>query len=495
MGKLRLKHILILQVAGFLLIAGILAYAINITRHVPLPWKRPPLSDIEKQAAAAVKKEEKAGQKAFQEIGTEEALRLHREKKALFVDARFHKDFIAKRIAGAINLPPDMDEDTKASLLEKHRKEKVIVTYCSSASCSLARELAHVLLLLDYTDIVEFPGGLRAWSEVDGPIEEREGTGKKQKILRQIGYEEALALHREKKALFLDARANKDFMANHIAGAINLPPDMDESTKVSLLEKHRKEKILVTYCRSATCPLSRNLSQALLGLGYTEILEFSGGMEVWDRENGPMEKAPALTDVPPAPAPLNEEKGAGDNVHSTPNRAVPPPAQNRTSSAGQTKINITAWGIDVKTAMKLYEDKQAVFIDARPAHEFAPQHITGAFNLPPNFFLEEQKALFEKNPKGKTVVLYGGAKSYHLLTQLARILDFQGYTNIRLLAGGIESWMANKGSVASVPLALEKKKYSTKTTDGTPSPHMQKSIELMMKNFNMDNAQVRQEQK
>jgi len=83
------------------------------------------------------------------------------------IDTRSYSDFVAKRIAGAINLPHrSMDEKTTAHL----PKDKVMVTYCWGPGCNSSTKGALKLASLGFR-VKELIGGLEYWIREGGPIE------------------------------------------------------------------------------------------------------------------------------------------------------------------------------------------------------------------------------------------------------------------------------------------------------------------------------------
>lgn len=47
--------------------------------------------------------------------------------------------------------------------------------------------------------------------------------------------------------------------------------------------------MIVTYCANSNCPKSKIAADKLKGLGYTNVLEFSGGIEEWKTAEYPLE--------------------------------------------------------------------------------------------------------------------------------------------------------------------------------------------------------------
>lgn len=104
--------------------------------------------------------------------------------------------------------------------------------------------------------------------------------------VQEIDTGRALTLHDDQTVLFIDARYEEDFLAGHIAGAINLPPDMPEDTIRALLADSAPERLLVLYCGSVQCLLSHELAQRLSALGRNKLLVYAEGLEKWREAKG-----------------------------------------------------------------------------------------------------------------------------------------------------------------------------------------------------------------
>lgn len=79
--------------------------------------------------------------------------------------------------------------------------------------------------------------------------------------------------------IILDVRTEEEFAAGHISGAI-LIPDYEIDTR-ALDELPDKDQLILVYCRSGR--RSKNASEQLVALGYTNIREF-GGIIDWPYE-------------------------------------------------------------------------------------------------------------------------------------------------------------------------------------------------------------------
>ena len=97
---------------------------------------------------------------------------------------------------------------------------------------------------------------------------------------RQIGMDEAVSMmERERGYLILDVRTPEEFADKHIPGAINLP---NETIGTSVLDAlPDKDQLILVYCRSGN--RSKQASETLVALGYTNVVEF-GGIIDWPGE-------------------------------------------------------------------------------------------------------------------------------------------------------------------------------------------------------------------
>ena len=96
----------------------------------------------------------------------------------------------------------------------------------------------------------------------------------------QISADEAKKLmDSETDYAIVDARTQEEFDEGHIEGAIMIPEYEIEAKAESLLPD--KDQLILVYCRSGR--RSKIASEALVGLGYTNVKEF-GGIIDWPYE-------------------------------------------------------------------------------------------------------------------------------------------------------------------------------------------------------------------
>ena len=129
------------------------------------------------------------------------------------------------------------------------------------------------------------------------------------RVICEIELEKLDKVLKDKTALVINALDFKDYNKDKIPGSVNLP--VSELEKLGIEEKEKrvvdflkdnikklkpiedkvKEKKLdikdvpiVTYCARKQCKASENLLDQLYECGVNNVLEFSGGMELWNKE-------------------------------------------------------------------------------------------------------------------------------------------------------------------------------------------------------------------
>ena len=97
---------------------------------------------------------------------------------------------------------------------------------------------------------------------------------------RQISMEEAVKMMKKESGyIILDVRRPDEYAEGHIPGAINLPNE--EIGTAEIAELPDKSQLILVYCRSGR--RSKEASEKLIKLGYTNIVEF-GGILDWKGE-------------------------------------------------------------------------------------------------------------------------------------------------------------------------------------------------------------------
>ena len=106
------------------------------------------------------------------------------------------------------------------------------------------------------------------------------GAQSEESTYRQVNAEEADSMMEEESGYFiLDVRTAQEYSEKHIPGAINIPNETIGTEDIPELPD--KEQLILVYCRSGN--RSKQASEKLVKLGYTNIVEF-GGINDWTGE-------------------------------------------------------------------------------------------------------------------------------------------------------------------------------------------------------------------
>ena len=97
---------------------------------------------------------------------------------------------------------------------------------------------------------------------------------------RQISMDAAIAMMEEASGyVILDVRTPEEFTEKHIPNAINIPNETIGTAEIPELPD--KDQLILVYCRSGN--RSKQASQKLADMGYTNVVEF-GGINSWPGE-------------------------------------------------------------------------------------------------------------------------------------------------------------------------------------------------------------------
>lgn len=110
-------------------------------------------------------------------------------------------------------------------------------------------------------------------------------AAKKENTYKQISMDEAVSMmETEENYIILDVRTLEEFKSKHIPGAICVPNETIGNNDIPSLPD--KNQMILVYCRSGN--RSKQASQKLADMGYTNIYEF-GGINEWTGETYPHE--------------------------------------------------------------------------------------------------------------------------------------------------------------------------------------------------------------
>jgi len=85
--------------------------------------------------------------------------------------------------------------------------------------------------------------------------------------------------------VLVDTLPPESYAKQHIPGAHNVPAEADDLvTRVEELVSSRDDTVVV-YCQNQDCPLSPQAGRRLEEAGFSNVLDFEGGIEEW-KETG-----------------------------------------------------------------------------------------------------------------------------------------------------------------------------------------------------------------
>lgn len=106
------------------------------------------------------------------------------------------------------------------------------------------------------------------------------GSASTSAAYKQISQSEAVEMMQSTDACkIIDVRTAQEYTEGHIPDAVNIPNESIDENVAKILPE--KDETLLIYCRSGN--RSKQASQKLAELGYTNVYEF-GGINTWSGE-------------------------------------------------------------------------------------------------------------------------------------------------------------------------------------------------------------------
>jgi rhodanese-related sulfurtransferase len=96
--------------------------------------------------------------------------------------------------------------------------------------------------------------------------------------------------------------------------------------------------------------------------------------------------------------------------------------------------------VSLAQAYALFQQRQALFIDARGPEEYAELHILGAVNLPPAALEQGKPPGLQGMATDRQLVVYCGQISCNAALLVAEKLQKLGYTRVKAFMGGFRAW-------------------------------------------------------
>lgn len=96
--------------------------------------------------------------------------------------------------------------------------------------------------------------------------------------------------------------------------------------------------------------------------------------------------------------------------------------------------------LDLAQAHQIWQEKRALFVDARKAEEYQELHVQGAVNVPPETWPELPASELMKMAKTQELVIYCSQESCDDALKLAKKLRAAGFIRVMAFTGGFRAW-------------------------------------------------------
>ena len=107
-------------------------------------------------------------------------------------------------------------------------------------------------------------------------------------IQKEISLEDAIAMFKTEKVLFVDSRSPDDYSTGHIKGAVNIPDfEFDEMIE-DFFSKATLETPIITYCDGDPCDLAKSVAEKLNFAGYENTSYITNGWTRWREQSLPV---------------------------------------------------------------------------------------------------------------------------------------------------------------------------------------------------------------
>lgn len=110
---------------------------------------------------------------------------------------------------------------------------------------------------------------------------------KKYQTIEAANLRERLMAESDRPVL-VNALAREAFDEQRIPGSISIPASDALRLAPDVLAR---DQAVVVYCSSHNCSASPTLAQKLVDIGFTDVTDFEGGMDAWERAGYPLDGA------------------------------------------------------------------------------------------------------------------------------------------------------------------------------------------------------------
>lgn len=320
-------------------------------------------------------------QVAFDYVQKKVGIGFRGDAEAILIDARPAVKYEKGTIPSSLNIT-DTDFENGYKQIMDLAKDKELIVYCAGFNCEKSPIVAQMLKEKGHKNVKLYSAGEPEWAK---------------KSYLEIGTNVVKAYQDNNSALLVDARPQIKFFQETIPGSISIP-DTNLDKLIGRFPIDKNEKI-VTFCAGFSCEKSNIIANKLYSLGYKNVSVYAGGILAW-------KEAGLSTTASSKPKTVVEVK---EKKEFTPNGA----------KLGEDEGSVDGEWLKAQ----ILEDKVPEYIqivNVLSEKDFKKGHIKGSINIEAEKL--SAKELFEKLPKGKTIIFNctAGSRSIEAWSKLKK---------------------------------------------------------------------------
>ncbi len=322
-------------------------------------------------------------QVAFDYVQKKVGIGFRGDAQAILIDARPALKYEKGTIPSSLNIT-DTDFENGYKQITNLAKDKEIIVYCAGYNCEKSAIVAQLLKSKGHKNVKLYSAGEPEWAK---------------KSYLEIGTNVVKAYQENNSALLVDTRPQIKFFQETIPGSISIP-DTNLDKLIGRFPIDKNEKI-VTFCAGFSCEKSNIVANKLYGLGYINVSVYAGGVPSW--------KEAGLVTTASSKVKTKTESEVKEKLVVTPNGA---------------KLGVDEGSVDGEwLKAQILEDKVPEYIqivNVLSEKDFKKGHIKGSINIEAEKL--SAKELFEKLPKGKTIIFNctAGSRSIEAWSKLKK---------------------------------------------------------------------------
>jgi rhodanese-related sulfurtransferase len=299
--------------------------------------------------------------------------------QAILIDARPALKYEKGTIPSSLNITDSNFENDYNQIINL-AKDKELIVFCAGYNCEKSPIVAQMLKKNGHKNVKLYSAGEPEWAK---------------KSYLEIGTNVVKAYQENNSALLVDTRPQIKYFQETIPGSLSIP-DTNLDKLIGRLPIDKNEKI-VTFCAGYTCEKSNIVANKLYSEGYKNVSVYAAGLPAWKEAGlGTTANAKVKTE-------------AKEKKQFTPNGA----------KLGEDEGSIDGEWLKAQ----ILENKVPEYIqivNVLSAKDFKKGHIKGSINIEADKLTA--KELFEKLPKGKTIVFNcsAGARSIEAWSKLKK---------------------------------------------------------------------------